>query len=193
MKNNIYKLEGNANYSNDYKTIYVDIKISSLAENSKTLPKKDIANIISLALLNVKKDEEENDSTLAADNFISFGKISLEYPIKKRLPAFLRKNSEILLEIQENDQIIAEVIAGAIKTLAKEDAKFVPHVLSTIMKLQKLNKNLLSFDLAQSRQSLSKWLHGKAKISDKNLIKLASLIVPEVKNVLKKMKHTTIK
>ena len=193
MKNNIYKLEGNANYSNDYKTIYVDIKISSLAENSKALPKKDIANIISLALLNVKKDEEENDSTLVADNFISFGKISLEYPVKKRLPAFLRKNSEILLEIQENDQIIAEVIAGAIKTLAKEDVKFVPHVLSTIMKLQKLNKNLLSFDLAQSRQSLSKWLHGKAKISDKNLIKLASLIVPEVKNVLKKMKHTTIK
>ena len=77
MKNNIYKLEGNANYSNDYKTIYVDIKISSLAENSKALSKKDIANIISLALLNVKKDEEENDSTLAADNFISFGKISL--------------------------------------------------------------------------------------------------------------------
>ena len=187
MKQNIYKLEGNASFSSDYQSIYVDIKISVLADDCKELQKKDIANIISLALQNVKKDNEEN-STL-----ISFGKIPLEYPIKKRIPAFLRNNQELLLETQQNDQIFAEVIAGTIKTLSKEDTNFVPHVLSAIMKLQKLNKNLLSYDLAQSRQSLSKWLHGKAKISDRNLIKLASLIVPEVKNVLKKMKHVTIK
>ena len=192
MNSKIYKLEGNANLSMDCQTIYVDIKISSLSTSCEELQRKDIANIISLALQKVNSKKECNNVSLS-NNIVSFGKISIEYPIKKNIPSFIKNKQESIYNINENDQMLANIIAGTIKVLSKKDANLVPYILSTIMKLQNLNKNLLSYDLEKSRQSLSKWLHGKAKISDKNLIKLASLIVPEVKVALKKINNISKK